>query len=96
MAVTLRREPQELQVIKYSLFSPLLSSVSGDLHVLQVTYSTALQSINVTLNDDLIFEGLTDISSQHVLDLLLLEATLDNQTPAPINGTTRTQFSEQV
>jgi hypothetical protein len=40
MAVTLRREPQELQVMKYNLFSPLLSSVSGDLQVLQVTYST--------------------------------------------------------
>lgn len=42
MAVTERRDPQELQVMKYSLFSPLLSSVSGDLQVLQVTYSTTL------------------------------------------------------
>jgi hypothetical protein len=40
MAVTLRREPQLLQVMKYRRFSPLLSSVSGDLQVLQVTYST--------------------------------------------------------
>lgn len=40
MAVTDRREPQLLQVTKYRRFSPLLSSVSGDLHVLQVTYST--------------------------------------------------------
>jgi hypothetical protein len=40
MAVTDRRDPQELQVMKYSLFSPLLSSVSGDRQVLQVTYST--------------------------------------------------------
>lgn len=40
IAVTLRLEPHELHVRKYRRFSPLLSSVSGDLHVLQVTYST--------------------------------------------------------
>jgi hypothetical protein len=40
MAVTERLEPQLLQVTKYSLFSPLLSSVSGLRQVLQVTYST--------------------------------------------------------
>lgn len=40
MAVTVRREPHELQLTKYRRFSPLLSSVLGDLHVLQVTYST--------------------------------------------------------
>ena len=39
MAVTERLLPQELQVTKYRRFSPLLSSVSGDLQVLQVTYS---------------------------------------------------------
>lgn len=38
---------------------------------------------------------LTDISSQHVLDLFLLETTLDDQPPASIHGTTRTQFSKQ-
>lgn len=41
MAVTLRRLPQELQVMKLSRFSPLTSSVSGERQVLQVTYSTA-------------------------------------------------------
>lgn len=40
IAVTDLREPQELHVMKYRRFSPLLSSVSGDLQVLQVTYST--------------------------------------------------------
>jgi hypothetical protein len=45
MAVTLLREPQELQVMKYNLFSPLLSSVSGDLQVLQVTYSTNIMLV---------------------------------------------------
>ena len=42
MAVTERLEPQLLQVTKYSLFSPLLSSVSGLRQVLQVTYSTVV------------------------------------------------------
>lgn len=49
MAVTLRREPQLLQVMKYKRFSPLLSSVSGDLQVLQVTYSTGKQLVSMTL-----------------------------------------------
>ena len=40
MAVTERLDPHELHVRKYRRFSPLLSSVSGDLHVLHVTYST--------------------------------------------------------
>ena len=39
MAVTLLLEPHELHVTKYNLFSPLLSSVSGDLQVLHETYS---------------------------------------------------------
>lgn len=40
MAVTDLLLPHELHVTKYSLFSPLLSSVSGERQVLQVTYST--------------------------------------------------------
>lgn len=40
MAVTLRLLPQELQLTKYNRFSPRINSVSGDLHVLQLTYST--------------------------------------------------------
>lgn len=46
MAVTDRLDPHELHVIKYRRFSPLLSSVSGDLHVLQTTYSTFLLATN--------------------------------------------------
>jgi hypothetical protein len=50
MAVTERLEPQLLQVTKYSLFSPLLSSVSGLRQVLQVTYSTVnVVSTNKTI-----------------------------------------------
>lgn len=37
MACTERLDPQLLHVTKYNLFSPLLSSVSGDLQVLQTT-----------------------------------------------------------
>lgn len=37
----------------------------------------------------------TDISSENVLNLLLLETTLDDQAASTIDGTTRTQLSEQ-
>lgn len=36
-----------------------------------------------------------NVSPQDVLDLLLLETTLDNETAGAVNGTTRTQFGEQ-
>lgn len=39
MGATERREPHELQVTNDRRFSPLLNSVSGDLHVLHDTYS---------------------------------------------------------
>lgn len=39
---------------------------------------------------------LTDVSSQHILDLLLLEATSDDKPTRTINGTGGTQFSKQV
>ena len=97
MAVTERRDPQELQVMKYSLFSPLLSSVSGDLQVLQVTYSTAIElASDLPRRRNSLLGKLTDISPQDVLDLLLLETTLDNQSPASVHGTARSQLSEQV
>ncbi len=80
--------------MKYNLFSPLLSSVSGDLQVLHVTYSTDVRLVNVPVNRSL--GKLADISPQHILNLLLLESTLDDQTSATINGTARTQFSKQV
>lgn len=37
----------------------------------------------------------TNVSSQHVLDLLLLETTLDDQTPAAVDTAAGTQFREQ-
>jgi hypothetical protein len=39
---------------------------------------------------------LDDVFSDHVLDLLLLEATLDDQSPATVDGTVGTQLSEEV
>jgi hypothetical protein len=38
---------------------------------------------------------LTDVSTQNVLDLLLLEATLDDKTSASVDGTRSSQFGEQ-
>ena len=38
----------------------------------------------------------TNIPPQHVLDLLLLEATLDNQTARPVDGAGGTHFCEHV
>ena len=38
---------------------------------------------------------LTNIPPEDVLNLLLLESTLDDQSPRTIDGTTRTQLGEQ-
>lgn len=38
----------------------------------------------------------TNITTEDVFDLLLLETTLDNKTSRTIDGTTRTQLGEQV
>ncbi|KAI6768341.1 hypothetical protein HG530_006350 [Fusarium avenaceum] len=42
------------------------------------------------------YPGLTDVFSDDVLNLLLLETTLDDQSSATVYGTTGTQLSEQV
>ena len=84
MAVTLRREPQELQVMKYNRFSPLLSSVSGDLQVLQVTYST-FSLLAIVLDHHRVGDEHTDVSSKDILNLFLLETALDYQSSASIN-----------
>lgn len=94
MAATDRREPQELQVTKYRRFSPLLSSVSGLRQVLQVTYSTGDCQLLCSKSKRSEKQH-TDISSQDVLNLLLLETTLDDQTPATVDTAAGTQFGEQ-
>lgn len=92
MAATERREPHELQVTKYRRFSPLLSSVSGLRQVLQVTYSTVMvRKGDIHTERD----RHTDVSSKDVLELLLLETTLDNQTSGTVDTSTGTQFGEQ-
>ena len=87
MAVTDRLEPHELHVTKYRRFSPLLSSVSGLRQVLHVTYSTISRSLSayVQTYGEYRMSWLTDIPSQHILNLLLLESTLDNQSPASVD-----------
>ena len=90
MAVTERLLPQELQVTKYRRFSPLLSSVSGDLQVLQVTYSPGVncQCLGAECTEEPGAE-LTEISPQHVLDLLLLNPSIDHQSPGSVHASTR-------
>lgn len=43
-----------------------------------------------------LLQTLTDVFSDDVLNLLLLETTLDNQSSATINGTASTQLSKQI
>lgn len=69
-----------------TLTSPLLSAVSGDLQVLQVTYSTVLKldigSYNYHLSSR---EQHTDVLPQNGLKLLLLETTLDDEPSAAVD-----------
>ena len=96
MAVTERLEPQLLQVTKYNLFSPLLSSVSGLRQVLQVTYSTIVLLVQRNTCATSSNCKLTDVSAQNVLDLLLLETTLDDKAPRAVDGAGGTHFREHV
>lgn len=50
MALTDRFEPHDSQVMKYRRFS-FVRIVSGDLHVLHVTYSTNRISVSQTILD---------------------------------------------
>ena len=40
--------------------------------------------------------GHTDVPTQNVFDLLLLEATFDDKTPRTVDGSGRTHFCEHV
>ena len=83
-----------------TLTSPLLSAVSGDLHVLQVTYSTVLKletkRAKIIRQAPKLWGQHTDVLPQNGLKLLLLEATLDNQPTGAIHGTRGTHFCEHV
>lgn len=78
IALTDRREPQDSQDMKKIRFS-FVRSVSGDLHVLHVTYSTLTILALSMKSADVI--KLTDITTQNILDLFRLETTFDDQTP---------------
>ena len=89
---TERLDPQLLQVTKKRRFSPFFSSVSGDLQVLQVTYSTILVVRWANYGNG---GEITDIASQDVLQLFLLEFTPNDQPLAAIDRPTGTQFGKQ-
>jgi hypothetical protein len=90
MAFTLRRLPHDSHAMKKIRFS-FVSSVSGDLHVLHVTYSTATHSQRKCRNNR---EVRTDVPPQNVFNLFLLEPTLDNQLASSVDGAVGTQFGK--
>lgn len=90
--MTLRLDPHELHVTKYSLFSPLLSSVSGERQVLQVTYSPTQDRLEVFDQATGRVEIHTNITPQHILNLFLLKPPLNNQPTTPIHTPTRPQL----
>ena len=77
IAATERREPQDSQLMKKIRFS-FVSSVSGLLHVLQVTYSTMYLRAKSELGCEELKWHEADVPTQDVFDLLLQEATLDD------------------
>ena len=83
-----------------TLTSPLLSAVSGDLQVLQVTYSTVLKletkRAKIIRQAPKLWGQHTDVLPQNGLKLLLLEATLDDEASAAVDGTIGTQLGEQI
>lgn len=87
MADTVRVDPHASHWRKNSRFS-LVSRVSADLQVLQVTYSTGGRVSSV--RDDH-----TNVPLQDIFNLLLLEPALDDQSLVSINGPSCSQFSKQ-
>jgi hypothetical protein len=61
-----------------------------------VTYSTKKNLVREHIYARVGYPKLTDVFSDDVLNLLLLETTLDDQSSATVYGTTGTQLSEQV
>lgn len=95
MALTDRREPHDSQDMKNIRFS-LVRRVSGDLQVLQVTYSTVGYR-HASANDTMprVRARLTDIPPQHVLYLFWLEATFDDQSPRAVDASRCTHLSKE-
>lgn len=91
---TLLRLPHDSHDMKKIRFS-FVSSVSGDLQVLQVTYSTVGRGkFRITLEST---RGipLTDVSAQHVLHLFLLESTFDDKSAGSIHASCRSHLRKQ-
>lgn len=71
----------------------LVSRVSGDLHVLHVTYSTMLQWNEIwTMPNE---ENHTNVPPQNVFHLFLLESSFDDQLTVSIDGACGTHFREE-
>ena len=97
MALTDRREPHDSQAMKNIRFS-FVRRVSGDLHVLQVTYSTVGShhvSVDTASRKRARVARLTNISPQYVLNLFWLEATLDDQPSRTVDTSSRTHLSKE-
>jgi hypothetical protein len=92
MAWTERLDPQLLHVTKLRRFSPLerLQSISSEFH-LEDTRNVLCIWGTARLAGD-VFDN---VPPEHVLNLLLLEATLDDQPAVTSDGTAGTQLSEQ-
>lgn len=74
-----------------------VSKVSGDLHVLQVTYSTEeiVRHVNIGVERRKQLYVLTHITTKDILDLLLLEATFNDQPTSTIHTSRGTHFGKQ-
>ena len=71
-----------------------VSRVSGDLQVLQVTYSTVGEDVR-----NLIFfkneQILTHVPTEDVFDLFLLEAAFDDEAAGAVDGARCAHFGEE-
>ena len=95
MALTDLLLPHDSQAMKKIRFS-FVSRVSGDLQVLQVTYSTVggitTLDVNLFIEND---SQPTHVAPKHVLNLFLLETTFDNETSCTIDTSCCAHFSEE-
>lgn len=94
IGLTLRRLPHDSHAMKKIRFS-FVRRVSGDLQVLQVTYSTFKGALGVKRRRPPDIMKHTNVSPQDVLDLFLLEFSLDDQPACAINTTCCSHFGEQ-
>ena len=104
MALTDLLLPHDSQAMKKIRFS-FVRRVSGDLQVLQVTYSTICccrwkrynsNTLEIYfIEDETNDPQLTHVTPKHVLDLFLLETTFDNETSCTIDTSCCTHFGKE-